>query len=135
MATRTPVSDKSRGLALAIGVPLGIFGAHRFYAGKIGTGLLQLFTLGGLGVWWLYDMLLLVGGGFRDAEGRRVLTWDFEATGFEELDGPDASYGALAAEVDQLRADLADVHERLDFTERLIAQQQEARRLESPPAR
>ena len=54
---------------------LGVFGAHRFYVGKIGTGLLQLFTLGGLGIWWLVDMILLVSGEFRDKEGNRITEW------------------------------------------------------------
>ncbi|MEP7324623.1 MAG: TM2 domain-containing protein, partial [Gemmatimonadota bacterium] len=49
-------SDKSRGVALALAIVLGVFGAHRFYAGKVGTGLLQLGTLGGLGIWYLYDV-------------------------------------------------------------------------------
>jgi hypothetical protein len=36
---------------------------------------------------------------------------------------------ALRAEVSELRQDLAEVHERLDFTERMLAQQREERRL------
>jgi TM2 domain-containing membrane protein YozV len=36
---------------------VGVFGVHRFYAGKIGTGLLQLVTLGGLGIWAFIDLL------------------------------------------------------------------------------
>jgi TM2 domain-containing membrane protein YozV len=54
---------------------LGVFGAHRFYVGKTGTGLLQLFTLGGLGIWMLYDLIMLVTGEFTDAEGSRLTEW------------------------------------------------------------
>lgn len=54
---------------------LGVFGAHRFYVGRIGTGLLQLLTLGGLGVWVLVDMVLLITGAFRDGEGDRLTEW------------------------------------------------------------
>ena len=38
---------------------LGVFSAHRFYLGKTGTALLQMFTLGGLGVWLLIDVFLI----------------------------------------------------------------------------
>jgi len=54
---------------------LGIFGAHRFYAGKIGTGILELLTAGGLGIWWLVDMILIVTGSFRDGNGERIREW------------------------------------------------------------
>jgi TM2 domain-containing membrane protein YozV len=54
---------------------LGVFGVHRFYAGKIGTGLLQLFTLGGLGIWALIDLIMIVTGSFRDKEGEKITAW------------------------------------------------------------
>lgn len=53
----------------------GVFGAHRFYAGKIGTGVLQLLTLGGLGIWMLADLILLLTGQFKDREGARIREW------------------------------------------------------------
>ena len=51
---------------------LGVFGAHRFYVGKTGSGLAQLFTLGGLGIWMLYDLILILTTQFRDADDRRL---------------------------------------------------------------
>ena len=52
-------------------VYLGGFGAHRFYVGKIVTGIRILLTLGGLGVWVRIDVILIVTNSFRD--GRRRL--------------------------------------------------------------
>jgi hypothetical protein len=49
---------------------LGIFGADRFYLGKIGTGALKLVTLGGLGVWALVDLFLVLSGAQRDKDRR-----------------------------------------------------------------
>jgi len=51
---------------------LGVFGAHRLYAGKTGTAILQFLTLGGFGLWWLYDLILIATGQFRDREGHRL---------------------------------------------------------------
>lgn len=65
-------SDKKLVPAALLCVLLGVFGAHRFYVGKIGTGVIQLLTLGGLGLWMLYDLILIVTAQFRDAEERRV---------------------------------------------------------------
>ena len=48
---------------------LGALGIHRFYVGKIGTGILQLFTLGGLGIWALIDFIMIVTGNFKDKQG------------------------------------------------------------------
>ena len=65
-------SEKKLVPAALLCVMLGVFGAHRFYVGKTGTGLAQLFTLGGLGLWMLYDLILIITGQFRDEDGQRV---------------------------------------------------------------
>ncbi|MCK2216737.1 TM2 domain-containing protein [Actinomadura sp. ATCC 31491] len=49
---------------------LGALGVHRFYVGKIGTGILQLVTLGGLGVWVLIDFIMILVGKFTDKQGQ-----------------------------------------------------------------
>jgi hypothetical protein len=45
------------------------------YVGKIGTGILQIVTLGGLGIWSLVDLILIIVGSFKDKQGRPVLLW------------------------------------------------------------
>ena len=42
---------------------------------KVGTGILQLFTLAGLGIWTFVDFIMIIVGAFRDKEGRRVIVW------------------------------------------------------------
>ncbi len=68
-------SDKSRLAALLLCFFVGYFGIHRFYVGKIGTGLLQLVTLGGLGIWAFVDFILIAMGEFKDKQGRKVVQW------------------------------------------------------------
>lgn len=47
----------------------GVFGVHRFYVGKIGTGVIQLITLGGFGIWAFIDLIMIILGKFKDKNG------------------------------------------------------------------
>ena len=50
---------KSKGVAYLLWFFLGFFGAHKFYLGKVGMGILYLFTLGLLGIGWFIDLFTL----------------------------------------------------------------------------
>ena len=54
---------------------LGFLGVHRFYVGKIGSGIAQLLTVGGLGIWALIDLIILATGTFTDSEGNKITLW------------------------------------------------------------
>ena len=56
-------------VALLLCFFIGIIGAHRFYVGKIGTGVLMVFTLGGLGIWTFIDLILIIVGKFKNKDG------------------------------------------------------------------
>ena len=60
------VSQKKKATALLLCIFLGGLGMHRFYAGKIGTGILYLFTFGLFGIGWFIDLILIATGSFRD---------------------------------------------------------------------
>jgi len=51
---------------------LGELGVDRFYVGKIGTGVVKLLTLGGCGVWWLIDWILILAEKFTDKDGNII---------------------------------------------------------------
>ena len=51
----------------------GAFGVHRFYVGKMGTGIAMLLTLGGCGIWQIYDLIMIITGKFVDAQGRPLV--------------------------------------------------------------
>lgn len=65
-------SSKSPAVASLLCVFLGYFGVHRFYVGKIGTGVLQLLTFGGFGIWYLIDVVMIAFGEFKDAQGNKI---------------------------------------------------------------
>ncbi len=66
----------SRAVALILVLLLGLFGAHRFYVGRTGSAFAMLFTLGGLGIWWLIDIVIVVSGQLKDDQGKRVSEWE-----------------------------------------------------------
>lgn len=74
--TGSGISPKSRLVALLLCFFLGIIGVHRFYVGKIGSGIGQIVTLGGLGIWTLVDLIMIAAGSFRDIDRRKLVNWE-----------------------------------------------------------
>jgi TM2 domain-containing membrane protein YozV len=65
-------SDKKMVVAALLCFFIGIIGVHRFYVGKVGTGILMIVTLGGLGIWALVDLIMIITGSFKDKENRKL---------------------------------------------------------------
>jgi len=118
------VSERSRGVALALGFFGGFFGLHRFYVGKPQTGIAMIVTFGGLGIWWLYDMVLLASGEFRDADDLPLRNWAVEE-GHHHSGRADPRVEQVEEELQALRDQFNDLAERVDFAERMLAQQRE----------
>ena len=66
-------SEKNWLTTLLLCIFLGNFGVHRFYAGKIGTGILMLLTCGGCGIWTIVDLIMLIMGNFTDKDGNAIV--------------------------------------------------------------
>jgi TM2 domain-containing membrane protein YozV len=65
-------SRKSWLVLFILALLFGAFGVHRFYAGKIGTGILMFFTFGGFGIWYIIDLLIIITGNFTDSNGNII---------------------------------------------------------------
>lgn len=83
---RGAISPSSRLVTLLLCFFLGPLGAHRFYVGKAGTGLLMLFItlfsfllaflpLVIVGIWLLVDLIIILVGSFKDSKGKVVYRW------------------------------------------------------------
>ena len=68
-AQEIKTSSKNRIVALSLCICLGYFGAHQFYAGKAGMGVLYFFTMGLFGIGWIIDIIRLYNCTFTDAYG------------------------------------------------------------------
>ena len=78
VAYRMPVrfvSEKSRTVALLLCIFLGVLGGHQFYSGKIGKGILYLFTAGLLGFGVIIDFFKILFGSFKDSNGLPLKDW------------------------------------------------------------
>lgn len=72
-AAGTGISNKSKMVTLILAIVLGCFGGHRFYVGKIGSGVLYLFTGGLFFFGWIYDIIKIASGTFRDGLGLPIV--------------------------------------------------------------
>lgn len=68
-AAQRPTSPKSKTTALILCIFLGWIGAHRYYVGKIGTGVIWTFSAGALVIGWLVDLFTILSGNFYDTNG------------------------------------------------------------------
>lgn len=67
------MNQKSWMTTLLLCLFAGTLGVHRFYVGKIGTGVAQLLTMGGCGIWTLIDLIMILTNKFTDANGQPLV--------------------------------------------------------------
>jgi hypothetical protein len=67
-------SEKDWVVTLVLSFLLGGLGIDRFYSGSVLLGVLKLFTLGGLGLWWLIDLIMLITGNYKDGDGNPIVS-------------------------------------------------------------
>ena len=69
------MSEKSRLSALFLCLWFGVFGGHRFYVGKTGTGIVWLLTGGCFLIGYIIDLVLIIVGQFYDKSNKPVIAW------------------------------------------------------------
>ena len=129
------ISKRSRGVALLLSFFGGVFGLHRFYVDKPRTAVAMLLTFGGLGVWYLYDLVLIAAGEFRDSEELPLRNWGVSESSFAEhrlVGRAEQRVNELEEQFDGLRQQFNDLAERVDFAERMLAQHRETPKPQLP---
>ena len=72
-ATTSAAGNKSKTTAILLCLFLGFIGVHRFYLGYTLFGVIQLLTVGGLGIWTLNDLVRLITGDIKDSQGNDLV--------------------------------------------------------------
>jgi TM2 domain-containing membrane protein YozV len=67
------VAQKDWLVALLLSIFVGQLGIDRFYLGYVGLGVIKLLTVGGCGIWWLIDVILIAMNNLPDAQGRPLV--------------------------------------------------------------
>ena len=65
-----PAGRRKYLVALLLSIFVGTLGIDRFYMGLIGTGILKLLTLGGCGIWYVIDIILIATNTLKDGDGK-----------------------------------------------------------------
>jgi TM2 domain-containing protein len=134
-APEEPISRRSRGLALALSFFGGVFGLHRFYVDKPRTAIAMLLTFGGCGIWYLYDLVLVAAGEFRDSEDLPLRNWGLSESSFAQnrlVGRAEQRVNELEEQFDGLRQQFNELAERVDFAERMLAQHRETPKPQLP---
>lgn len=130
------ISKRSRGVALGLCLCGGLFGLHRFYVGKPKTAILMIPTVGIFVFGWLYDLVLIATGEFRDGEDLPVRNWGVSGITYPTIERglgrAEQRVAELEGQIDGLRQQFDELAERVDFAERLLAQQRESPRQQLP---
>lgn len=70
---QTAGSSRQWAVAMILSIFLGTLGIDRFYLGYMGLGILKLLTGGGLGIWWLIDLIMIASKKLNDADGKPLV--------------------------------------------------------------
>lgn len=64
-----PISRKDETIVIVLAIFLGYLGIHRFYVGKVGSGIIWFITAGFFAIGWIYDIIKILSGTFTDGAG------------------------------------------------------------------